>query len=455
MSNGSLGEIRREFLKSKMGLAGIGILVVLVSISIAAAVIIPVETFQQWNNPQSWISYPKTSIPSWVNLFMFEKIPEHKILDDPYVSSQSNDEISVVSHQFRVDYVYDDFPSDFIYEFTAKYSGAPLLQMSVVRPDGIAIKLLSVSLPNTDDVVLHNEKIFSTDDAIKKNLLLQSNLFDFTLEGSSAEDIVFSKTTDQSVLKGNYVFLINLYGIEKENSLQVSSLIVGGKAFGIMGTDELRRDLAVGLLWGTPLALFIGISVAVGSVVMGLIYGVYAGYKGKFTDESMMRFNDVIYALPALPFLIILAVTISNSIFLMIGFLTIFGWVGIAKVSRSMALQIKTKGYVEASKMMGQKNSKIIFKHILPQLLPYAFASIAISVPAAITTEAGLSFLGLGDPSFPTWGQILHDANTYGAAARGLWWWIVPPGLMIAITGLAFVFLGNALDTIVNPKLKR
>jgi peptide/nickel transport system permease protein len=256
-------------------------------------------------------------------------------------------------------------------------------------------------------------------------------------------------------LKGDYIFLVNLYGVQNENEIIESELIVGGKAYGLMGTDELRRDLAVGLLWGTPLALFIGIAVAVGSVVMGLLYGVYAGFKGKFTDESMMRFNDVIYALPALPFLIILSVTISNSIFLMIGFLTIFGWVGIAKVSRSMALQIKTKGYVEASKMMGQKNSKIVFKHILPQLLPYAFASIAISVPAAITTEAGLSFLGLGDPSFPTWGQILHDANTFGAAARGLWWWIVPPGLMIAVTGLAFVFLGNALDAIVNPKLKR
>ena len=188
---------------------------------------------------------------------------------------------------------------------------------------------------------------------------------------------------------------------------------------------------------------------------MGLIYGVYAAYKGKATDEGMMRFNDVIYALPALPFLVILAVTIGNSILLMIGFLMIFGWVGIAKVSRSMALQIKTKGYVEASKMMGQKDSKIIFRHILPQLLPYAFASIAISVPAAITTEAGLSFLGLGDPTFPTWGQILRDANVYGAVARGLWWWIVPPGLMIAITGLAFVFIGNAMDAIVNPKLKR
>ena len=455
MSSVSASEIKQEFLKSKIGIAGIGILVILIAISIGAAVIIPVETFQQWNNPQSWIFYPKTAIPSWINWFMFEKIPEHKILDEPNVSTKSLDEISVVSHQFHVNYVYDDFPSDFIYEFTAKYSGSPLLQISVIRPDGSIIKLLSRSLPLTDDIVLHNEKIFSTDESIKKNLFLQSDKFNFLIEGFSAEDIVFSKSTDNVVLKGDYVFLVNLYGVQKENSIVDSTLIVGGKAFGIMGTDELRRDLAVGILWGTPLALFIGIAVAIGSVVMGLVYGVYAGFKGKLTDESMMRFNDVIYALPVLPFLIILAVTISNSIFLMIGFLTIFGWVGIAKVSRSMALQIKTRGYVEASKMMGQKNSKIIFKHILPQLLPYAFASIAISVPAAITTEAGLSFLGLGDPSFPTWGQILHDANTHGAAARGLWWWIVPPGLMIAITGLAFVFLGNALDVIVNPRLKR
>ena len=455
MSSVSASEIKQEFLKSKIGIAGIGILVILVAISIGAAVIIPVETFQQWNNPQSWIFYPKTAIPSWINWFMFEKIPEHKILDEPNVSTKSLDEISVVSHQFHVNYVYDDFPSDFIYEFTAKYSGSPLLQISVIRPDGSIIKLLSRSLPLTDDIVLHNEKIFSTDESIKKNLFLQSDKFNFLIEGFSAEDIVFSKSTENVVLKGDYVFLVNLYGVQKENSIVDSTLIVGGKAFGIMGTDELRRDLAVGILWGTPLALFIGIAVAIGSVVMGLVYGVYAGFKGKLTDESMMRFNDVIYALPVLPFLIILAVTISNSIFLMIGFLTIFGWVGIAKVSRSMALQIKTRGYVEASKMMGQKNSKIIFKHILPQLLPYAFASIAISVPAAITTEAGLSFLGLGDPSFPTWGQILHDANTHGAAARGLWWWIVPPGLMIAITGLAFVFLGNALDVIVNPRLKR
>ena len=454
MSSITSTEIRQEFLKSKIGIAGIGILASLILISISAAIFIPIDTFKEWNNPGSWISFPKTSMPLWVNLFMFEKIPEHKIID-PFISSQKTDEISLISQQFNVNYEYDDFPNDFIYEFTAMYSGSPLLQVIVIRPDGTNLKILSTSLPYSEIETIHKDRVFSTDESIKKNISLQSDKFEFPLTGFSSQDIIFSKSSQHSVLKGNYIFLANLYGVQTENSISDSNLIIGGKAFGLMGTDELRRDLAIGLIWGTPLALFIGISVAIGSVVMGLIYGVYAGFKGKMVDESMMRFNDVIYALPALPFLIILAVTISNSIFLMIGFLMIFGWVGIAKVSRSMALQIKIKGYVEASRMMGQKDSKIVFKHIIPQLLPYAFASIAISVPAAITTEAGLSFLGLGDPTFPTWGQILNDANTYGAAARGLWWWIVPPGLMIAITGLAFVFLGNALDAIVNPKLKR
>jgi len=455
MSNITPQEIKEEFLKSKMGIAGVSILVILVAISIIAIIIIPVETFQEWNNPESWISYPKIAIPVWVNIFITEKIPEHKILETPNIQNISQDEILLTSHQFGLNFNYDYFPNDFIYIFSAKYTGSPLLQMSVIRPDGVKIELLSTSLPYSNSETIHTERIFSTDEAIKKNLSLQSEKFKFALDNLSAEDIVFSKIQTNEILKGNYIFSVDLYGVDSEPLLDESKLIIGGKAFGVMGTDELRRDLAIGLLWGTPLALFIGLVVSIASVIMGLLYGVYAGYKGKKTDEVMMRFNDIIYALPALPFLIILSVTISNSIFLMVGFLMIFGWVGIAKVARSMSLQIKTRGYVDAANMMGQKDSKIILKHIIPQLLPYAFASIAISVPAAITTEAGLSFLGLGDPSFPTWGQILHDANTFGAAARGLWWWIMPPGIMIAITGLAFVFIGNALDVIVNPKLKR
>lgn len=448
-------EIWYEFSKNKIGLVGIGILVILFAMSAVAVVTIPLETFKEWNDPASWLTFPKSALPAWVNFFLVEKMPEHMILQNPQVVSQNVGEIFLTRNIFSIDYNYDKFPSDFIYEYTAKYTGSPLLQIWVVRPDGNELQLISTSLPQSKTETSYHGFIFSTDDSMIKNLRKNQDNFMFPINSLLAQDVVFSRTDDNKVLNGHYVFKINLYSVNSKPSLEPSKFILGGKVYGLIGTDELRRNLAVGLLWGTPLALFIGITVAIGSVVIGLIYGVFAGYKGKKTDESLMRFNDVIYAMPALPLLIILAVTIGNSILLIVGFLVIFGWVGIAKVSRSMALQIKTLQYVEAAKIMGQKDSKIIFKHMLPQLLPYAFASIAISVPAAITTEAGLSFLGLGDPTFPTWGQILHDASTYGAAARGLWWWILPPGIMIAVTGLAFVFIGHAMDVIVNPRLKR
>ncbi|MHB8546808.1 MAG: ABC transporter permease [Nitrosotalea sp.] len=444
----------KEFSHSKIGMTGVAILLILFAMSIVAFVTIPLDSFKTWNDPASWLLYPKSAQPAWVNYFQSEKIPEHLILS-PVSSLRQLGSVNVLTDSFAVNYQYDGFPSDFIYQYTAKYSGSPLLQMSVTRPDGTDLQLVSTSLPFASNDTVYSSMIFSTQNVILKNIADKKSNYAFSLDGMSSEKIIFSKLDENKILKGLYVFHVHIYDVSTKPVLEKSRLILGGQVYGIMGTDELRRDLAIGLLWGTPLALFIGITVSIGSVVFGLIYGVYAGYKGSATDEVLMRFNDIIYAMPALPLLIILAVTIGNSIFLMVGFLVIFGWVGIAKVSRSMAMQIKTLQYVEAAQLMGQKNYKIIFKHILPQLLPYAFASIAISVPGAITTEAGLSFLGLGDPTFPTWGQILHDASSYSAAARGMWWWIMPPGIMIAVTGLAFVFMGHAMDGIVNPKLRQ
>lgn len=441
-------EIKTNFLKNKTGIVGLALLTALIAVSIITIVTIPLDTYKHWNNPASWTQYPKSAQPEWVNLFLVKKIPEHKILDTPKTVKLGKSEIV---QKFSLNYAYDYFPGDFLLDFKTNYSGAPILQISVTRPDGITLKLISTSMPYSDQKTDFSDKIFSTNDSIRKNLRLQSDYFRYSIQDYTSKEIIFSKTDSRQTLKGNYEFTITALDVDTFDS----KLILGGKAYGLAGTDDLRRDLAIGLLWGTPVALFIGIIVAIGSVVSGLIFGVYSGYRGGKTDEVMMRFNDVIYALPALPFLIILSVTTSNNIFLLIGFLMIFGWVGIAKVSRSIALQVKTRQFVEAARTMGQKDSKIIFKHIIPQIIPYALASIAISVPAAITTEAGLSFLGLGDPTYPTWGQILHDAQSHGAAARGLWWWIVPPGIMVAVTGLAFVFIGNSLESTVNPRLKR
>ena len=125
MSSISPQEIKQEFLKSKMGIAGITILTILVATSIITMIMIPLETFQEWNNPSNWISYPKVAIPIWVNFFMTEKIPEHRILETPNIQTNSSGEISLTSHQFGFNYDYNDFPNDFIYEFSSEYSGSP------------------------------------------------------------------------------------------------------------------------------------------------------------------------------------------------------------------------------------------------------------------------------------------------------------------------------------------
>jgi peptide/nickel transport system permease protein len=341
--------------------------------------------------------------------------------------------------------------------YTVKYGSIqPALQIDVLRPDGHEFQVYFASLPSSQNE--SNEfsaRIFSTDTLIADSLTGYSNLFAYTVDPTRPQVMIFSETEQNKVLKGTYVIRNTFYMFDPNDSVVDSGVILGGKVYGIMGTDDLRRDLAIGLLWGAPVALFIGLTVSVAAVFIGLLYGIVAGYKGNRTDEGLMRINDVFYSLPTLPLLVILSVTVGRSIFLITGFLVIFGWVGMAKISRSLALQIKSLGYIEAARLMGQSDTRIIFKHIIPQLLPLTFASIAIAVPSAILGEAALSFFGLGDPSIPTWGQILHDAYSAGAISRGLWWWIVPPGLMIAITGLAFVLIGNALDKTVNVRSRR
>jgi peptide/nickel transport system permease protein len=453
----------REFSQSKSGMAGVIILLSLIIIMLYAILAIPLESFRQWNNPNYWINYPKAAAPQWTNTGLFgPKVFEHLImtLDDASITKiVTADNIRTEVHSYAVDFSYDSYPNDFMIPYSVKYGQIPpVLQVDIIRPDGIEFRIYYSSLPSSLAKSNENQfssRIFSTDPIIADYLRQLNDSFRYEQDSSKPQVMIFSDIQENKVLKGKYLIKETFYLFNDSDTVQESGLILGGRVYGLMGTDELRRDLAIGILWGAPVALFIGLSVSIGSVVIGLIYGVMAGYKGNRTDDGLMLINDIFYTLPALPLLVIMSVTLGRSIFLITGFLVIFGWAGAAKVTRSLAMKMKNLQYVEAAKLMGQSDIKIIFKHIIPQLLPLTFASIAISVPAAILGEAALSFLGLGDPSIPTWGQILHEANSASAASRGLWWWIVPPGVMIALTGLSFILIGNTLDSILNPKARK
>ncbi|HBJ82103.1 ABC transporter permease, partial [Pseudothermotoga sp.] len=185
-----------------------------------------------------------------------------------------------------------------------------------------------------------------------------------------------------------------------------------------------------------------------------VIYGVVSAYYGGIVDSIMQRIWEVFINIPLLPVLIVLSAIFKPSIWNLIVMMSLFFWVGPVKTVRSMALQIKEETYVEAARALGASHGRIIFRHMIPILIPYAFASMALNVPSAILYEATVSLLGLGDATIVTWGQILHDAMSGGAVTNGLWWWVVPPGVAIALVGMTFAFLGFAMDTILNPKLR-
>ncbi len=396
-------------------------------------------------------------MPSWINFFSPSKEPEHLILRNAVIKKGLDEGVTTLNYSYKFAFNYDFFPSDFMINYAVQYgSTPPVVDVELLRPDGYSFAIISSSLPSPQGQrYVFRDTIFSTEHEIQDNLKNYVNRFSYDVDITRPQVMLFSETDKPNVLKGTYVLTITFSLFDQDDKVINSEFILGGKVYGLLGTDELRHDLSIGVLWGTPVALFIGLSVAMVSTFVGLFYGLIAAYKGKRVEPIMMTIVQIIINIPVLFILIILAITIGRSLFLIVGFFILFGWIGMALISRSMGLQIKSYAYVEAAKLMGESDTRIIFRHIIPQLLPFAFATIALSVPAAILGESGLSFIGLGDPTIPTWGVILHDAQSANAAARGMWWWILPPGMMIGITSVSFVLISRALESIVNPKKKK
>ena len=166
-----------------------------------------------------------------------------------------------------------------------------------------------------------------------------------------------------------------------------------------------------------------------------------------------MRFTDMMLVLPSLPLLLVLVAVVGPSIFNIIILIGFLGWMGFARVIRSQVLSIKERPFIEAARAAGAGTRKILTTHIFRNVVSLTYVNLALAVPAAILTEAALSFLGLGDPLSISWGQIISNAQAVNALND--WWWIIPPGIGIAFVSLSFVLIGYSLDEIFNPKLRR
>lgn len=223
----------------------------------------------------------------------------------------------------------------------------------------------------------------------------------------------------------------------------------------LFGTDELGRDLLSILVYGGRVSLTIGFLATLVTAIIGTLVGVSAGYFGGKTEEVLMRFTDILLVIPGLPLMIVLASILGATFWNMILVIGIRGWTGTARVLRAQVLSLKEKPFVESARAIGASDARIIGRHILPNVLPLIVAQMVLRIGSSILSASSLSFLGLGDPTHLSWGMTLHYAFSVGSLFSNFYWYLIPPGVCIALVVLAFSFIGYALDQIVNPRIRR
>ncbi|OPX76396.1 MAG: nickel transporter permease NikC [Methanosaeta sp. PtaB.Bin018] len=218
----------------------------------------------------------------------------------------------------------------------------------------------------------------------------------------------------------------------------------------LFGTDYLGRDLFSRVLYGTRVSMLVGISAAALTVFLGLLIGLTAGYFGGFVDSALMRLVDVIYSPPETILLMVLVTIFERNIWSIILAIAFTHWMSTARLVRSETLSIRQRPFVESAISLGAKDSYIIFRHIMPNLLYIVVVSVTLMTAHAILTESFLSFLGLGiPPHLPSWGNMLNEAQR--DIMKGIWWTTIFPGTMIVITVLSINLLGDELKTRLAP----
>lgn len=219
----------------------------------------------------------------------------------------------------------------------------------------------------------------------------------------------------------------------------------------LLGTDHLGRDLLVGVMYGSRASLMVGFLVAVASIAVGILVGALAGYYGGWVDDVLMRITDAFQTVPSFLAAMVIVGVIGQSITTVICAISLVSWPMIARLVRADFLRLKSQDFILACRIMGMHDLRIIFTQILPNCLSPIVVASSIIVATAIIVEAGLSFLGLGDPNIISWGSIIGGGRT---ALRTAWHVTLVPALAIVLTVLSLNLIGDALNDVLNPRLK-
>jgi peptide/nickel transport system permease protein len=230
---------------------------------------------------------------------------------------------------------------------------------------------------------------------------------------------------------------------------EFTTTVIAGRADHPLGTDSKGRDMLAMLISGSRISLLVGLLASGIAVFLGTFIGVLSAYSGGWVDNVLMRFTDVMMTFPFFLLLVLIVFIFGPSLAIIVLVIGLTGWTGAARLIRSEALSLRTRDFVTASKALGASDARVIFTHMIPNVVSLIIVMASLSIPGVIMAEASLSFIGLGDPMSTSWGTIL---NTGQHSLDTAWWVAVEPGIMLFLTVLSFNFLGDGLRDAFDPK---
>ena len=235
----------------------------------------------------------------------------------------------------------------------------------------------------------------------------------------------------------------------------------------LLGTDRQGRDMLNLTAHGTRVSMIVGLLATVITVFIGALIGIVSGFLGGRIDTFLMRITDFFLVLPTFVLALILAPVLLDiigtqaelfgmrmTLVVIVVVIGITSWAATARIIRSQTLSLRERAFVDRARVIGAGPGWIMRRHILPNVVNLIVANTVLTFAGAVLTETTLSFIGLGDPFQPSWGQLLNQAQSDGAAGLGAWWVLAPPGISIILVVLGFTLVGGALDDVLNPKLR-
>lgn len=439
----------REMRRYPSAVAGLTIIAIFVVLSIYTVIAIPYShAIRLWQPVVGvWQDNARRAPPVWFDWFTRDKLPRTMVigLDEATTTVESiGDGMKRVEIVFDFEYAYDRFPSE-LTVFTQASLEASKERMSVYwrHPDGRMITL-------AEDIEVRASSSYR----VSQDMNLRAALGVTPHVGLFAQDLDVP-AADMKILRGDYQMVLQSEMPEADEFIEGTRLVVYGQVEGYGGTDHQRRDIVVALLWGTPIALLFGVVAAIGAQVSTFILAGIGTWFGGKLNAIFHRLTELNMILPMLAILIMFAHYYSRTIWTILGLVILLNVFSASlKTYHAMFLQFKELPYIEAAQAYGAGNFRIIFRYLLPRALPLLLPQFVMIIPTFVFLEATLAVLGLGDPILPTWGKVIHDAQSNSAMYMGQYYWMILPAGLLMTIGLGFALVGFALDRVFNPRLR-